>query len=607
MAFVQDYTVQDEFTTSLSAGAVSGTACEPGPGTRTVTADTGGKITIAGGRLTLASNTTTADPQVLLTSIARAAGRLLLAEFTHGASVFGVIGFRANTTVNNTVENTIYPNGASLLIRETSNGITVGALTVSTSYKIAIALRATGAYYFIKGGAFTNWTLIWVSSVNGNATLYPCMIHGSGANAFSSDFIRVIPNGLLWLPIPLASDGFGGTFGTTDGLGHAETSGIGAGGSGVTWTQQAGTWGNSAGKAAASALSGGLAIATVDVGTANVFVMMTPARTAANAGLTLRYVDANNHIRVYIDGTNAKVDDVVAGVVTNRISAVATQNSLICVDLSGANVRLYVNNVLTGSSSAIANTTGTAHGLYTTDTGATFDNLAIYPKGTNGEHNALNWLGTMQVDGALTPVGDVSKLIARALAGALTFAGIVAKQTRRALSGALSTAGTLSSSLIKIMIIAGTLVTSGALTKQTRRVLAGTLTTAGAVVKQTRRILAGALSTAGALGKQTQRILVGALSATGTLAKQTQRVLAGTLTTAGALIKQIRRILAVTLTTAGNVAKQTRRALTGALTTAGALTVSFVAGIQIIVRSIRLQGVFSVIRNLFGSIGGDDD
>jgi len=55
------------------------------------------------------------------------------------------------------------------------------------------------------------------------------------------DYIR-IPD-TLWLPTPLVSDGFSGS--TSDGLGHAETSGLGSGGSGVSWTGA--TWAVSGG------------------------------------------------------------------------------------------------------------------------------------------------------------------------------------------------------------------------------------------------------------------------------------------------------------------------------------------------------------------------
>ena len=48
------YLIRDEFWSALGAGAVNGTAAEPGPGTRTVV-DIGNNITIAGGRLVVAN------------------------------------------------------------------------------------------------------------------------------------------------------------------------------------------------------------------------------------------------------------------------------------------------------------------------------------------------------------------------------------------------------------------------------------------------------------------------------------------------------------------------------------------------------------------------
>lgn len=54
----QSYTLQDQFTTALSAGSVNGTSAEPTGGTRTVT-DTESKLSIASGALTFAGGKAT--------------------------------------------------------------------------------------------------------------------------------------------------------------------------------------------------------------------------------------------------------------------------------------------------------------------------------------------------------------------------------------------------------------------------------------------------------------------------------------------------------------------------------------------------------------------
>jgi hypothetical protein len=66
-------------------------------------------------------------------------------------------------------------------------------------YKIALVLRSTGAVYLIKGGAFTNWTIYWVSQVGTTATLYP--VRTGFLGAFKHDDFAIAT-----LPAPFATD-----------------------------------------------------------------------------------------------------------------------------------------------------------------------------------------------------------------------------------------------------------------------------------------------------------------------------------------------------------------------------------------------------------------
>lgn len=195
----------------------------------------------------------------------------------------------------------------------------------------------------------------------------------------------------LFNVVPLASDSFNrsnGALGTTDGAGHAEANG----GSGLAWTSQLGTWAISSNLATSSALDvSGIGIATVPCGTANVIAQATLTRAGNEVGVSMRYVDANNYLLAQHDGTNCQLVERVGGINTTRITAAAAlgAGAIVCV-LDGANARLYLDSVLIGTYAALVNTTATAHGMFTTNTGNSLDDFVVWPRGNEGQYSILN-------------------------------------------------------------------------------------------------------------------------------------------------------------------------------------------------------------------------
>lgn len=389
------YRQRDEFTTALAAGSVNNTAAEPGAGTRHVT-DTESKLSIASGKLDFASGKASpayGDPGYWLDGETRTIGRMFACELN--ASVLAtkvlIVGWDNNQAGDILGYGFVVTGTVNVKINDgTSITVTVGgALSTSTSYKLLFALNSTGCQCFIQGGAYTYPTLLWLARVGTTTPLYPAIVNNSAT--FTSEFARV-PENVLWLARPYASDGFGGTFGTTDGAGHTDSGdALGSGGSGVAWTQ-VGTWGNSAGKAAASALDGGLALATVPTATKDVWISAALTRAGDNVGLVGRYADANNYLIAYHDGTNAKLDQVLAGVTSTLITGAAafSANAIMRLEMDGSNAALYYNDARIGTSSSInAGLTATAHGLYTTNTGNTFDGFNVFARGTANEYSRL--------------------------------------------------------------------------------------------------------------------------------------------------------------------------------------------------------------------------
>jgi hypothetical protein len=248
--FVADaWILRDEFTTPLAAGSVHGTTSEPSGHTRTVT-DTENKLSIADGKLTFSGGKASpawGDPAIWYPSVARAAGVSIILDITPtDATTSAEFGFDSGQS-GNIVGNAMRITGDTII---TYDGSTAGSSIFipanATNYQLATILRSAGAYYFLKGGTATKWSMLWAGGADNTTPLYPGIANYDLAS--TNSFIRIPTT--LWLPTPLASDGFG-TAGVTDGLGHAEgvATGIGEGGGGLAWQSGGTTWSVSGGKA----------------------------------------------------------------------------------------------------------------------------------------------------------------------------------------------------------------------------------------------------------------------------------------------------------------------------------------------------------------------
>ena len=396
------YLLNDTFTTNRAAGAIDGTKAEPGPWTVRGVIDSNGKLSISGGQLVgIVGGAANFDYGCYYPSpVGRVPGRLLVAAVNVSANRVQLGWIAPATPVTAAVlasnrRGSVDLNGAILAAAPAATGsITVGAVAAATTYQIAVMMRAAGAMYLIKGGAFAAWCLLWIDAVGLNATAYPYIAQLGTTTAFVADYLRV--PAACWLPTPLVSDGFS-AWGSTDGRGHAEgiAGGLGSGGSGKAWTNQSGTFGASGNVAQASALSGGVALATVNSGKTDVHVEVSLTRAAGAAGAVLAYVDASNYVRLVHDGTNAMLIKRVAGVETTVITSAATYGAgaKIRASRNGTEYRLWYNGATAGTAGTIADAVFsgvTTQGIFTTDLGNTLDDLTIYAFGNGGEYAALD-------------------------------------------------------------------------------------------------------------------------------------------------------------------------------------------------------------------------
>lgn len=213
---IMSYILNDQFTTDRAAGAVNGTSAEPTGGTRTVT-DTNSKLSITGSQLSFATGGSAAgNPGLLYSVVTRGAGKVLTGTLTVSAGQAS-LGWDSNTSGG--LYDALLFSGADLFIEIATGSIGGGSVVAGTTYQVAYVMRSTGQYYFIKGGTYTNWTLIYVSST-GSGNLYPGVIVDNTTGVATADNIRIPTS--TWLPTPLAYD----TFTRADGaIGSSETTG----------------------------------------------------------------------------------------------------------------------------------------------------------------------------------------------------------------------------------------------------------------------------------------------------------------------------------------------------------------------------------------------
>jgi hypothetical protein len=172
-------------------------------------------------------------------AITRAAGVGVASKFRctgDGSFVPLALVTSATPTWNATHVEAAFHRAATALSLTATYNATEGPIIATfvadgTVYRLALIADGTAGYkYLIKGGVFTNWTLLFRSVLGNTASLYAAM---AGYNAaFGADFGRG-PLYAIVLSNPLLLDTFSGAFGTPDTYGspwlHAGTCASAAG------------------------------------------------------------------------------------------------------------------------------------------------------------------------------------------------------------------------------------------------------------------------------------------------------------------------------------------------------------------------------------------
>lgn len=252
------YAFRDMFTTDRAAGAVNGTAAEPGTGNRAVT-DTNSKLSLSGGLANFATGGVGAgDPGLWYPAQTTVVGTVLICSVTPGTtSSAGSAGW--DTAQAGAIQDAIaFITGSVLQVIAAGTGERVSTYTSSATYIVVVIQLTNGFAFLIKGGTqFTFFNLVRVSRTGAPGTRYPAIGVSTGTvGIFTADDPRIPTT--LYTPSPLAYD----TFTRADGaLGSTETTGPDAQVlAALVWNFVTGIWTISTNKAIATPALGSDAI-----------------------------------------------------------------------------------------------------------------------------------------------------------------------------------------------------------------------------------------------------------------------------------------------------------------------------------------------------------
>jgi hypothetical protein len=249
-------------------------------------------------------------------------------------------------------------------------------------YNGAVGTFTYGVAMFIKGGAFTNWTLLWREWGGNTATLYPACQNYAAARDVSYQYLRTPDHDYSAVLQPTAVDWFADDNDTS--LADHTPNVVYSGG----WSI-AGTWDIQSNKARLST-TGIPRYAYIETGQSGVFARVTVTTPASGTfvdGLVVRYKDSIEHYRIVINSISGQFQivrnshigtDVVAN--TPFIPAAGTQYEITCV-VVGDEFQAWVDggNRITHSQDYL--NTETKHGLFGDNSAAAsyYDNFHVQP------------------------------------------------------------------------------------------------------------------------------------------------------------------------------------------------------------------------------------
>jgi len=241
---------------------------------------------------------------------------------------------------------------------------------------VAKASYTYGCTAFIKGGAFTDWTMLWRSFNNNAGALY--VERQDDKLAGTMDNIRVPDVNLSEVLTPVAFSAFYASNGTSLDAYQPDE--------GNVWVEQSGDWDIQTQRANPD----GAGIATVETPYSDVMVLcIVNGGTGDQPAIVLRFSDTSNYWYVQADRANNQFElhEYNATVDTVRANAGVTINNSTDYDLqvsaNGQTITGHLDNAV-GSrvsyASAALNETEKLHGIRAENTAGQFDNFHVHAK-----------------------------------------------------------------------------------------------------------------------------------------------------------------------------------------------------------------------------------
>ena len=346
------YLLRDEFSTDRAAGAANGTPAEPGPGKRTIV-DTESKITISSGTLVFAGGRAApgyGDPSYYLNNaIARSTGLTVLFKMALNTTLaWNRMGWNQDgTTTPGRNALGFFSGGGIYIFDNPGANILVDAAYTATTYTVAICLRAAGAFYLIKGGAYSAWTLLWIGVHDTTTPVY--LVDNNHSQNCNVEYYRAAR-----LPYPW-NDAFG------------------------IVTQR---------------MAGARANGDQFTHAANCLIEWTATTVAATQQVSFRLEDVDNCWRVDAAADGSLIlYEVVAGTPTSRGTGAAgsvANGQRVVVIADGTTIKVFANNVLKITYATANNfATCTAGQIDSLGEGGAISDLVIWPRTLGGSAAAL--------------------------------------------------------------------------------------------------------------------------------------------------------------------------------------------------------------------------
>ena len=191
-----NFLLRDDFIADDAGPLATPRISLPGPGTLTLV-QTDGQFSISGGKLAFPAQSTPVmgDQSLWGEVLTRVAGRAVIGVVNFSTASYMALGY--DSEQSGTVDDrAISLSGGTW---SADGAIELGATaSTTTDYKLCIVARSLGGFYFIKGGSFTDWTLVWVSPT-GSASVYPVFANYDSAGTL--DTFRILD-----LPAPFDTD-----------------------------------------------------------------------------------------------------------------------------------------------------------------------------------------------------------------------------------------------------------------------------------------------------------------------------------------------------------------------------------------------------------------